>query len=231
MNEMGFAPPVLHVHARCTFDQVWADLEHEERLHTDNFAAFREWCEKNAAFEDGRGSDPGARPRIAFPMIYYGTRTCWWGHASAHLGALPSTRGYEEFGGLPCDPRGGVLLQTDNWRSWLVKSRAGHDKDSPAFGIARFMAAHHLNAFNERGAHWAVPGWPAYEQALREGSPKIIARLRRSSVVWEPPHAEPDAAGPDMEARRKAVIGALENQLKAAHAKAVAAADEKASKQ
>ena len=172
--------PRLHIYARCTFDQVWADLEAEEKLHEENIHAFREWCVRNGEFESKGGEDPGPKPRIAFPMIYYAMQTCWWGHSAQHIGALPSSN--PEFGGMPCDPRGAVLMQTDTWRNFLTTSREKHEAESPRFGLARFMAGHHLNAFNEGGAHWSANRWIEYEAALQQASEKTVIRLRRASV-------------------------------------------------
>ena len=69
-------------------------------------------------------------------MIYYGMRTCWWTHDGNHLRELPS--------GIPCDPRGGVLMQTDDIEGFLKAA-----EDNPDYygrnGLRTFMAAHHMN--------------------------------------------------------------------------------------
>lgn len=72
-----------------------------------------------------------------FPMIFYSVVTCWWTHNERHLCRHPDS-------GLPCDPRGGVLLQTDKPGEFLQAA-----KDNPEHygkhGLRAFMAAHHLN--------------------------------------------------------------------------------------
>jgi hypothetical protein len=69
--------------------------------------------------------------------IYYGAQTCWWTHDPAHLCKEPST-------GLPCDPRGGMLLQTDDVEGFL-KAAESNPTNYGKHGIVAFMAAHHLN--------------------------------------------------------------------------------------
>ncbi len=74
-------------------------------------------------------------------MIYYGAITCWWTHDVRHLCRIPEDR---QGAGLPCDPRGGVLLQTDDIDGFF---KAAEDNPSHygKHGIKAFEAAHHLN--------------------------------------------------------------------------------------
>lgn len=167
---------MLHIYAKTDFDAVWADLEAQEKLNQEALPGFRLWSEQWLAFKAGEGPDPGARPRMAWPMIYYGMNTCWWGHDSDHLGFLP-TPFSGSLGGLPCDPRGGVLLQTENWRHWLSASRAKHQAES-RFGLARLMAAHHTNSFLNTGMRWCEPSWDRYDEALERTAETIVAQLR-----------------------------------------------------
>ena len=94
---------------------------------------------ENVTLDDIRKSKPS--------MIFYGANTCWWTHDPDHLGHTVATkaeirRTAENFRlnslakagpiepfmerarkahaqGLPCDPRGGVLFQTDEIEKFL----------------------------------------------------------------------------------------------------------------
>ena len=74
-------------------------------------------------------------------MIYYGALSCWWTHDPNHLCRLPNGKGGHT---LPCDPRGGVLMQTDDVEGFLkaAENNPGH---YGRHGIKAFEAAHHLN--------------------------------------------------------------------------------------
>lgn len=76
--------------------------------------------------------------RAAKPkMIFYGMGTCWWTHDSTHLCMKPGTS-------IPCDPRGGVLFQTDDIEGFL-KSAEESATHYGKHGIRAFLAAHHVN--------------------------------------------------------------------------------------
>jgi hypothetical protein len=92
-----------------------------------------------------------ARPK----MIYYGARTCWWTHDPNHLcntgqqkanvvGAGGTIRQVVSKQGLPCDPRGGVLFQTDDIEGFL-RAAEEHAEAYGRHGLRAFMAAHHEN--------------------------------------------------------------------------------------
>ncbi len=77
--------------------------------------------------------------RAAKPaMIFYSVNTCWWTHRSADL---CSTGGPVS---LPCDPRGGMLMQTPDVEDFLSGAES-----NPAFygphGLRAFEAALHGN--------------------------------------------------------------------------------------
>ena len=120
-------------------------------------------------------------------MIYYAARTCWWTHDPKHLSILPPSESdiqrlaemfrlnsstpeasLDEFlerarnaaCGLPCDPRGSVLFQTEHVEEFIqtAKNKSAH---YGKHGIRAFLAAHHLNCvvglFDMRstsGTHW-----------------------------------------------------------------------------
>jgi hypothetical protein len=70
-------------------------------------------------------------------MIFYGVNTCWWTHDPKHLCTHRTA-------GLPCDPRGGMLMQTDEVEKFLAaaEENAAH---YGRHGLRAFEAAHHLN--------------------------------------------------------------------------------------
>lgn len=137
--------------------------------------------------------------RAAKPkMIFYGANTCWWTHNENHLGqtppsseaevqrmadvfklnAKPGVFTDEQFllrareatkHRLPCDPRGGVLFQTDDIEGFLqaaIKNVTHYGKH----GLRAFMAAHHENCILsfENPIPWCDRDWQAYNDALDE---------------------------------------------------------------
>ena len=111
-------------------------------------------------------------------MIYYAIHTCWWTHNPDHLcsrkipGDIKLTRGdgsktVIDPQPIPTDPRGSVLMQTDNVQDFLksAKSNSGH---YGKHGLKAFMAAHHQNCFvsKEDLSPWSLQGWQAYNDAI-----------------------------------------------------------------
>lgn len=99
------------------------------------------------SIEDIRGAD----------RIYYGYQTCWWTHKVRHLDTNTS--------GLPCDPRGGVLLETvsvDLFLSRALSNPAHYGKH----GIKAFLAAHHENTIALYGRPWCWKKWELYNCLL-----------------------------------------------------------------
>lgn len=101
--------------------------------------------------------------RAAQPaMIYYATSTCWWTHDPEHLGRHPEN-------GLPCDPRGSMLFETDDAQDFL-KSAIENDEHYGKHGLRAFMAAHHLNCqIVEPGKAprpWSLREWAEYNAFL-----------------------------------------------------------------
>lgn len=92
-------------------------------------------------------------------MIFYGATTCWWTHDPSHLGT--------NAGGLPCDPRGGVLFQTEDVEGFLraAEQNPGH---YGRHGLRTFLAAHHLNCqrSEDDSKPWCMRTWDEYNQAL-----------------------------------------------------------------
>lgn len=97
-------------------------------------------------------------------MIFYGANTCWWTHDRAHLCVKPGS-------GLPCDPRGGMLLQTDDVEGFL-RSAEDSAEHYGEHGIRAFLAAHHQNCVVSRTnrASTCFPDWAEYNRILDEAA-------------------------------------------------------------
>ena len=75
--------------------------------------------------------------QLAAPeTIYWSVNTCWWTHRQTDLREHPNS-------GLPCDPRGGVLMMGP-WSDFLAAAEAnpGH---YGKHGLDALMAAHNDN--------------------------------------------------------------------------------------
>lgn len=107
---------------------------------------------------------------IAFKpkAIYYGANTCWWTHDAGHLGSGSN--------GLPIDPVGGVLFETDEIDAFF-KAATSNPEHYGKHGLRAFIAAHHSNCFAAPAdrsnlpaiyqmRHYAAAGWTAYNDAI-----------------------------------------------------------------
>lgn len=68
---------------------------------------------------------------------------------------------------LPCDPRGGMLYETDNVAGFLAAA-VEMSEHYGRHGLRAFMAAHHLNSVLslDDPRPWCDRGWDAYNDAL-----------------------------------------------------------------
>lgn len=111
------------------------------------------------------------------PMIYYAVSSCWWTHNAEDLDRLPGGKltinrpggGEEEIEspGLPCDPRGSVLMQTDKPEEFLAAAKK-NPSHYGRHGLDAFMAAHHDNCYLSRRdqRHWSFAGWDEYNDSI-----------------------------------------------------------------
>jgi hypothetical protein len=92
-------------------------------------------------------------------MIFYGARTCWWTHDNRHL--------YKTDRDVPCDPRGGVLFQTDDVQGFLKTAEENIDRYGK-HGMRAFMAAHHENCqvSESDDRPTCMETWQEYNDAL-----------------------------------------------------------------
>lgn len=108
---------------------------------------------ENITIEDIRNLKPA--------MIYYGANTCWWTHDPMHLGRTAG-----EYS-LPCDPRGGVLFQTEHVEGFL---KAAEDSATHygKHGLRAFIASHYLNCVLDLQTlrPWAGTTWNEYNEAI-----------------------------------------------------------------
>lgn len=91
--------------------------------------------------------------------IYYGANTLWWTHRQSDL--------CQNGMGLPCDPRGGMLFQTDDVEDFL-KSAEENEKHYGKHGLAAFLASHNDNMVvsieDQRSTCFA--DWDQYNEVL-----------------------------------------------------------------
>ncbi len=106
---------------------------------------------KKTTLEDVRNAKP--------KKIYYAVNSCWWTHRAEDLATRTDN-------GLPCGPRGSVLMETGDVEGFLALA-----EDNPEHygkhGSDAFMAAHQDNCVL-RGTEkpWSAQGWQAYNDAL-----------------------------------------------------------------
>lgn len=97
-------------------------------------------------------------------MIFYGANTCWWTHDPKHLGSTQP-----DGSGIPCDPRGGVLFQTENAARFLEKALSKPEHYG-RHGLKAFWASHHSNltTTGKDGVEkpWCFVSWEEYNQVL-----------------------------------------------------------------
>lgn len=94
-------------------------------------------------------------------IIVYAVHTCWWTASWNDVYKLPEL-------GVPCDPRGSVLMQTDKPDQFIAAAEANPDHYGK-YGLQAFMAAYHGNvrvADNHKPT--SLEGWEAYNKLIDE---------------------------------------------------------------
>lgn len=98
--------------------------------------------------------------QAAEPIIYYAVHTCWWSESCMHYQLKVMGRG------LPCDPRGSVLMEAHDPAKFL-----GNAEENPAHygrhGLRAFEAALHGNV-TVGGLPTSFSSWEEYNQLLDE---------------------------------------------------------------
>ena len=102
--------------------------------------------------EDVRSAEP--------KTIWYSVRTCWWTHRETDLRIHPKG------GGLPCDPRGGMLMMSDA-KGFLSDAEANPSRYGK-HGLAAFMAAHNDNCVvsSSDSRNICLESWQEYNDLL-----------------------------------------------------------------
>ena len=83
---------------------------------------------RNTTLEDVKADNPST--------IWYSVNTCWWTHRETDL------RSHRD-SGLPCDPRGGMLMMGD--ADAFLESAESNPGHYGIRGLKAFMAAHNDN--------------------------------------------------------------------------------------
>ena len=111
-------------------------------------------------------------------MIYYGAQSCWWTHRDQDL------RFHEN--GIPCDPTGGVLLQSDNPEYFLAQAEENPEHYGK-HGLRAFMASHNDNCqeSKNRAYHFVVDGWDEYNRLLDEYDEFISLWTQERALLHE----------------------------------------------
>ena len=95
-------------------------------------------------------------------MIWYSVHTCWWTHRGEHLYKVPEGRPGV---GIPCDPRGSPLFQTDDAEGFLQAAEKNPEHYGK-HGLRAFMAAHHMNCMAANYRPSCYEGWEDYNEML-----------------------------------------------------------------
>ena len=89
-------------------------------------------------------------------LVYCAVGTTWWTVRSEHLNSNEV--------GLPCDPRGSVLLET------AAADFIQRAKDDPAYygkhGLVAFCAAFHGNLVLDDIRPWSLPSWDNVNEVI-----------------------------------------------------------------
>ena len=108
---------------------------------------------ERTTLEDIKAEAPGT--------IWHSVNTCWWTHRSGDLCSVDNKPD-----GLPCDPRGGMLMMADGGE-FLAGAEARPDFYGE-HGLDAFIAAHNDNCVVSRSDHRStcLRTWEEYNDLL-----------------------------------------------------------------
>jgi len=92
----------------------------------------------------------------SYNRLVYGFNTCWW-----KLGDPI----YTHKSGLPCGPRGEVLLETDDPMGFIEAAEKNPDHYG-RHGLKAFAAAYHGNVRTEDGKPTSFDSWDKYNALI-----------------------------------------------------------------
>ena len=98
-------------------------------------------------------------------MIIYAVHTPWWCVTPPFPPyRLPGTGGDSiEANGIPCDPRGSVLLQTGMDLMAFIEHAAAKPDHYGEHGMLTFAAAHHMNVMTDDLQPTSLGSWKEYD--------------------------------------------------------------------
>lgn len=103
-------------------------------------------------------------------LLRYGANTCWWGMDDA-----PWYNTETDGSGLPCDPRGGMLFETDKPLDFIRAAEqhvAGGGKAYGKYGLRTFLLALHGCVTTDQGKPTCFQKWAEYEALIEAGEVK-----------------------------------------------------------
>lgn len=108
-------------------------------------------------------------------LLRYGANTCWWGMDDApwySTGPSEMQIGGRtvKSDGLPCDPRGGMLLQTEKSLDFIASAEENAEHYGK-YGVRTFLLALHGCVITDDGRPTCFESWKEYE-ALIDALPK-----------------------------------------------------------
>ncbi len=99
-------------------------------------------------------------------MIFYSIRTCWW---TANPDDLCCPEGHPmkdcEYRGIPLDPAGAPLCQTDDIDAFLREAEV-NPSHYGRHGLEAFILAYHGNIVSEEGLPRCATKWDSYNSLL-----------------------------------------------------------------
>lgn len=95
--------------------------------------------------------------------LVYSISTCWWKLGDPCY-RHPNTN-------LPCDPRGGMLLETDDPVKFIETAEENLNHYG-THGIEAFIAAYHGNVVTDNGLPTSFNTWDKYNELLDKEFPK-----------------------------------------------------------
>lgn len=106
-------------------------------------------------------------------MVFYGANTCWWTADPKDLHKHPTA-------GLPCDPRGGMLMQTKERDGMtFIKSALAVPEHYGKHGIRAFLLAYHgCVKVKETGLATCFATWDEYNQLIDQAEARRIFEKR-----------------------------------------------------
>lgn len=95
----------------------------------------------------------------ASSLLRYAMHTCWWGMEDAPWYKTSPT------GGLPCDPRGSVLMQTEKPLDFIAQAEA-NPSHYGKYGLRTFLLSYHGCVTTDDGRPTSLEKWAQYEALI-----------------------------------------------------------------